>query len=452
MERQDSLNNRSGAEKSAKADSAADPARSPEEFARGKALLARQAFQQTALASTGEKNRALELIARELEQSLEPILAANALDMKAGEEAGLGPKLDRLLLTRERIAAICAALEQVIGLPDPVGQVIDSYAHPNGMQVSRQRCPLGVIGIIYESRPNVTVDAAALCLRSGNSVVLKGGADAIHSNRAIVAAIRRALDRSALPADAVQLLDSTDRAVTSAFLQLRDLLDVVIPRGSLSLIRFARENSRVPVIETGASVVHVYVDREVDVEQAVALIHNAKTRRVSICGALDVLLVHQDALERIGKPLAKKLAATDPLVEVRADEAAQTVLKGALHPAQLKTLDPALDFDTEFLDHVLAVKSVASLEEALSHIHTHSLKHTEAIYTTNPETAERFLSAVDAACVMHNASTQFTDGGEFGLGAEIGISTQKLHVRGPFALEGLTSMKWVVRGGGQIRP
>jgi glutamate-5-semialdehyde dehydrogenase len=424
----------------------------PVAFTREKALAARRAFGRTALRSTAEKDAALEQIAQELERSVEPILAANALDVQAGERAGIGPKIDRLLLTRERIAAICRDIRNVIALPDPVGQELSRTVRPNGLAVSRVRAPLGVVGIVYESRPNVTVDASVLCLKTGNTVVLKGGSDAIHSNRAIVAAIRRGLERSALPADAVQLLDSTDRAVTTAFLGLQDVLDVIIPRGSLSLIRFARDNARVPVIETGASVVHAYVDAQVDLAPTVELIVNAKVRRVSICGALDVLLVHRAVAAALLPRLAGPLAAHEPPVQVRADAAALALLEGHYPAARLKALDPAHDYDTEWLDYVLALHVVDSLDAALAHIAEHSLKHTEAIYTTDADAAERFLASVDAAVVMHNASTQFTDGAEFGLGAEIGISTQKLHVRGPFALEGLTSMKWIVRGTGQTRP
>ena len=424
----------------------------PGAFTREKAQAARLAFGDTAQRSTDEKNRALALIAEELEASVEDILAANALDMAAGERARIGPKLDRLLLTRERIEAICGDINNVIALEDPVGQVLSETERPNGLRVSRVRSPLGVVGIIYESRPNVTVDATVLCLKAGNTVVLKGGSDAIHSNRAIVAAIHRALERGPLPATSVQLLDSTDRAVTAAFLGLRGVLDVIIPRGSQNLIRFARDNAKVPVIETGASVVHVYVDAEVDVAQAVELVVNAKPRRVSICGALDVLLLHREIAGPVALALAERLAGMEPPVEVRADETCRAAMGAALPAERLKALDPETDFDTEWLDYILAVRAVESMDEALEHIRAHSLQHTEAIYTTNDEQAERFLAAVDAACVMRNASTQFTDGAEFGLGAEIGISTQKLHVRGPFALEGLTSMKWLVRGTGQTRP
>ncbi len=423
-----------------------------ETYVREMALAARKASAPLAMMETGRKNAALEAISRELELAEPEILAANAEDMKAGKEAGLGTRLDRLLLSPERMLEIRANIQTVMGLPDPVGLEIDTARRPNGLDVRRVRCPLGVVGIIYEARPNVGVDASVLCLKSGNAVLLKGGSDAINSHRAIVGAIRRALEKSGMPPDAVQLIDSTDRAVTGAFLGLRGLIDVIIPRGSLDLIRFTQENSKVPVIETGASVVHAYVDEEVDTPQALDLIVNAKTRRVSICGALDTLLIHQAVLQEVGGLLAKRLAETDPPVEVLADRRAHSVFAGILRPERLRPLDPEKDFDTEFLDYRMAVGTVDSMDEALEHIARHSLKHTEAIFTTNAAKADRFMRSVDAACVMHNASTQFTDGAEFGLGAEIGISTQKLHVRGPFALEGLTGMKWEIRGQGQIRP
>jgi len=424
----------------------------PVAFAREKAQAARQAAERMAVLTTDEKNDALRRIAEALRQAAPEIAAANARDMEEGRRAQLGSKLDRLLLTPERIEAIRKEIGEVIALEDPVGRVIDERARPNGLRITRVRAPLGVVGIIYEARPNVTVDAAALCLKSGNAVVLKGGSDALHSNRALVAAIRSALQGSALPPGAVQLLDSADRAVTAAFLRMRGLIDVIIPRGGQALINFTVENALVPVIETGASVVHAYVDRAVDAAPAVEMIVNGKMRRVSICNALDTLLLHRDALETVGRPLARRLAGAEPAVEVRADARALPVFAAELPRARARPLDPAHDYDTEFLDYILAVRTVDSLDEALAHIHAHSLKHTEAVYTTDLAVAERFLREVDAACVMHNASTQFTDGNQFGLGAEIGISTQRLHVRGPFALEGLTTMKWVVRGSGQIRP
>jgi glutamate-5-semialdehyde dehydrogenase len=428
------------------------PLADPAAYVREKALAAVTAAREIALLGTAQKNALLAAIAAELRRSVDGVLAANALDIQAGERAGLGTRLDRLLLTRERIERICQDIEAVIRLPDCVGREVDSNRRPNGMVVSRVRVPLGVVGIIYEARPNVTVDAAVLCLKSGNAVLLKGGSDALHSNRALVAAVQRALAAAQAPVAAVQLLDSTDRAVTAAFLEQRGLIDVIIPRGSLSLIRFTQDHAKVPVIETGASVVHAYVDGDVDAEQAASLLFNAKHRRVSICGALDVALIHHSALEAVVPPFARRLAAATPPVQVRADARAHAVFARVLPAGQLRLLDPATDFDTEWLDYILAVRTVDTLDEALEHIRRHSLKHTEAIYTRNPGAAERFLREVDAAVVMHNTSTQFTDGAEFGLGAEIGISTQKLHVRGPFALEGLTSTKWIVRGSGQLRP
>ncbi|MBI3991710.1 MAG: glutamate-5-semialdehyde dehydrogenase [Candidatus Lambdaproteobacteria bacterium] len=418
---------------------------------RAQAQAAAQAARHMALCSSEEKDDALRRIAAALHDQREAILTANAQDMAAGERAGLGTRLDRILLTAQRIEAICADIHTVVALPDPVGQEIDARVRPNGLRVQRIRAPLGVVGIIYEARPNVTVDAAVLCLKSGNAVVLKGGSDALHSNRAVVAAIHQGLQGSALPPAAVQLL-GTSRDVTAAFLRQRGLIDVIIPRGGQALIRYAQEHALVPVIETGASVVHAYVDRDVDVAQAAPMILNAKTRRVSICNALDTLLVHRAALAPLCAALGPLLARTQPAVEVRADVAAHAVLAPLLPAERLRPLDPQRDYGVEFLDYILAVGTVPSFEAAVQHIDRYSLKHTEAIYTRDRALARRFQRAVDAACVIHNASTQFVDGGEFGLGAEIGISTQKLHVRGPFALEGLTTMKWIVDGDGQLRP
>jgi glutamate-5-semialdehyde dehydrogenase len=426
-------------------------------YVRQQAELAHRASRRLAMCTTAEKNAALGRIAQAIQAHAPRILAANALDMEAGRAAGMGTKLDRLLLTEERIQVICRDIGNVAELPDPVNEDIDGRTRPNGLRVRRVRVPLGVVGIIYEARPNVTVDAAVLALKSGNAVVLKGGSDALHSNRAIVVAIREGLGEGAVsgntvPADAVQLLDATDRAVTAAFLRMRGLIDVIIPRGGLELIRFAQEHATVPVIETGASVVHAYVDEHVDVAQAVDLIENSKCRRVSICNALDTLLVHRAVLPRLAPALGARLAQAHPAVEVRADKAALAALRGHLPADRLRPLEAARDYGTEFLDYILAVGTVGSLMEAVDHIDRYSLKHTEAIFTTDAAQALLFQRAVDAACVIHNASTQFTDGGEFGLGAEIGISTQKLHVRGPFALEGLTTMKWIVDGTGQLRP
>ncbi|MBI4082790.1 MAG: glutamate-5-semialdehyde dehydrogenase [Candidatus Lambdaproteobacteria bacterium] len=428
----------------------------PVRFAEEKARAAQEAGRTLALLSRAEKDAALGALREELLRSQEAILAANAEDMEAGQRAGrgaeLGSKLDRLLLNPARLAEMCRAIGEVAALEDPVGQVLERRTRPNGLDIRRVRCPFGVVGIIYEARPNVTVDAATLCLKSGNAVVLKGGSDALATSRALVAAMRRGVERTRVPPAAIQLLDSADRAVTGAFLRMRGLIDVIVPRGGAELIRFAQQQATVPVIETGASVVHAYVDAEVDAGQAVALIVNSKCRRVSICNALDTLLVHRAALEAVGEPLARALAAHDPPVEVRADGRALPVFARHLPAGRVRPVEPERDYDTEYLDYILAVKVVDSLDEALGHIRRHSLKHTEAIFTADGAAAARFLAEVDAACVMHNASTQFTDGNQFGLGAEIGISTQKLHVRGPFALEGLTTTKWLVAGSGQLRP
>lgn len=423
-----------------------------EAYALACAQVVRKSASVMATLTTQEKNQALEAIAKGLAAGRGEILAANQKDMEAGEKAGLGSRLDRLLLTQTRLDGIISDIANVVSLPDPVGQEIDGTTRPNGIRIRRVRAPLGVIGIIYEARPNVTVDATVLCLKSGNGVLLKGGSDALHSNRAIVGIMQQALAGTQVPPEAIGLLDSADRAVTGAFLKLRGLIDVIIPRGSLDLIRFVRDNALVPVIETGASVVHAYVDEEVNATEAVPLIVNAKTRRVSICSALDTLLVHQNAAEKILLPLGEALAQCQPGVEVRADDRARAVLEKTPLAGSLEKVKPDEDYGKEFLDYVLAVRIVESMEEALSHIETYSLKHTEAIYTTNQEKADLFFRQVDAACVIHNASTQFVDGAEFGMGAEIGISTQKMHVRGPFALEGLTGMKWELKGSGQIRP
>jgi len=323
---------------------------------------------------------------------------------------------------------------------------LSERVRPNGLKIQQAAVPFGVILMIYESRPNVTVDAATLSLKSGNAVILKGGKEAINSNRVIVKAIKAALKSVGAPEDAVQFVDSVEKNSIADFLKMKGLIDVVIPRGGKGLINFVVENSRIPVIETGASVVHTYVDKKFDLRFAVPVIVNSKTRRVSICNALDVLLVHKDSAKKILPSLAKELAQCN--VEIRADEKAYKILAG--YP-KLRRI-AVQDFDTEFLDYILAVKIVNNIDEALEHIAKHSLRHTEAIITKDRTAAERFLNEVDAACVYVNAATQFTDGAQFGLGAEIGISTQKLHVRGPFALEGLTTYKWKIYGKGQTRP
>ncbi|MFH1720654.1 MAG: glutamate-5-semialdehyde dehydrogenase [Patescibacteria group bacterium] len=410
------------------------------------ASAAKRAARAVAKLSTEAKNSALKLIADKIRANKAEILEANALDIKAGKEKGLGPMIDRLKLTEERIDSICDECMNVASLEDQVGKIIDESERPNGLVIQRVRCPLGVIGMIYESRPNVTVDATVLCLKSGNSVMLRGGSDAINSNRALVKLIKEALAESEIPEDAVQFLDSTDRSVVSEFLKLTDYLDVIIPRGGKGLIKHVTENAHVPVIQTGASVVHIYVDESADIEKSIPVIVNSKTRRVSICNALDTLLVHSAVADKLLSSLAEQLKTHN--VEIRACERSYPILEGYEKLAKLTDED----LDTEFLDYIMAVKIVDSLDEALDHIAEHSLKHSEAILAENKENAERFLKEVDSACVFWNAATQFSDGAQFGLGAEIGISTQKLHVRGPFALEGLTSFKWTIKGDGQTRP
>lgn len=408
------------------------------------ARAAVRASRTLATLSTDAKNAALTKIVVALLARSDEILAANNEDVErvgkpnipanaAGADSNPNPMLDRLLLTPDRIRAMAKDIETVIALPDPVGEMIDERTRPNGLTIQRVRVPLGVVGMIYESRPNVTVDAAVLCLKSGNAVMLKGGSDAISTNRVLAKIMKEALEeneREQGPAGAgLQFIDSTDRTVTAEFLKLKGFLDVIIPRGGKGLIDFVTQNSTVPVIETGASVVHTYVDEAADFEMAVNIVVNAKTRRVSICNALDTLLVHEKIAEKFLAMLTPRLHEAG--VKIRIDEAA---------------------FGIEFLDYVLAIKTVKSLNEALDHIAKYSLKHSEAIVTEDRATAERFLREVDAACVYWNASTQFTDGAQFGLGAEMGVSTQKIHARGPFALEGLTTYKWVVYGEGQIRP
>ena len=406
---------------------------------------ANQAARKLSLFSADDKNKALKRISELLIEQTDLILTENEKDMKEGEKNNLGNKLDRLLLTEERVKGIADDTLNVATLPDSVGQIIDERERPNGLKISRVRVPIGVIGIIYESRPNVTVDAAVLCLKSGNAVILKGGSDAINSNRILAKIIRSALEETGIDPEAVQFIDSTDRATTAEFLRMKEGIDCIIPRGGKGLINFVKETSSIPVIETGASVVHVYVDKDADIKKAVEIVVNSKTRRVSICNALDVLLVHKDIASEFLLQLAKPLE--EKKVEVYADAEVQKLL----NPYSLILNPTDNDYDTEFLDYKMSIKLVSDLQEALDHIAEHSLKHTECIVTENKEAAEKFLKSVDAACVYHNASTQFSDGAQFGLGAEIGISTQKLHVRGPFALEGLTTFKWVIRGDGQIR-
>ncbi|WP_034452383.1 glutamate-5-semialdehyde dehydrogenase [Butyrivibrio sp. AE2032] len=393
--------------------------------------------------STETKNKALLKVAEELVSKSADIIKANAVDYKTGEDNGMHPGLlDRLLLNEKRIEAMAEGLRQVAELSDPIGEEIEEFDRPNGLKVKKVRVPMGVIGIIYESRPNVTADAFALTFKSGNAVILKGGSDAINSNIAITNVIRKALEESGVIPDAVQLIEDTDRAVTKEFMTMKQYVDVLIPRGSAGLIRAVTENSNIPVIETGTGNCHIYVDKEADLTKAIPIIINAKTQRIGVCNAAESLVVHEDIKEEFLPLFAK--AMNEHKVEVRADKASKDLIEGALDATEE-------DFGKEYLDYIISVKTVKDVDEAIAHINKYNTGHSEAIITENKETAQRFLDRVDAACVYVNASTRFTDGFEFGLGAEIGISTQKLHARGPMGLKELTSYKYEIIGEGQIR-
>ena len=405
------------------------------------ALAARAAQRILARMSSGAKEAALRAAAAELRNAGAAILAANARDVAAGETAGLsGALLDRLRLDPARLEGIAAALEHVAGLPDPVGQVIDQSTAPSGLALSRVRVPIGVIGIIYESRPNVTADAAALCIRAGNAVLLRGGSEAVHSNRAIHAALLAGLTGAGVPAAAVQLVPTQDRAAVGAMLAAAGLIDVIIPRGGKSLVARVQADARVPVLAHLDGICHTYLHESADPAMARAIALNAKLRRTGVCGAMETLLI--DA--RFGDAPGVVAALLDAGCELRGDARAR-----ALDPRVLTA--GANDWDCEYLDAILSVAVVDGLDGALAHIAAHSSAHTEAIVTGDSAAAARFLEEVDSAIVMVNASTQFADGGEFGLGAEIGIATGRLHARGPVALEGLTTYKWLVRGDGQVR-
>lgn len=403
---------------------------------------AKRAARVLAGATTAQKRAALEAMAQAIRAATPAIIAANALDMEAGRANGLSEAmLDRLLLDDARVAGIADAVAQVATLDDPVGQVIDRATRPNGLALSRVRVPLGVIGIIYESRPNVTADAAALGLGAGNAVILRGGSEAVHSNRAIHAAMVKAIAAAGLPMDAVQLMPTQDRAAVGAMLGAAGLIDLVIPRGGKSLVARVQAEARVPVLAHLDGINHSYVDKAADPAMAVSVAVNAKLRRPGICGAMETLLIDQD----YPAPDALVKALLDKGCEVRGDDAVME-LDDRIQPARDE------DWDTEYLLPIVSVAMVEGVTGALAHIAAHSSGHTDAIITEDAEVAERFLNAVDSAIVMWNASSQFADGGEFGLGAEIGISTGRLHARGPVALEGLTTYKWQVRGTGQVRP
>ena len=406
--------------------------------------LARSAKKSINTASTALKNQALEAMASQLLKATEAILAANQIDMEAARGKISEVMLDRLFLDQERIAGMAQGIRALIDLPDPIGEVLDTEVLENGLEIQKVRVAMGVIGIIYESRPNVTSDAAALAIKSGNAVVLRTGKDAFHSAQAIVTALKAGLEEAELNPDLLQLIQDTSRASSLAMMKAKGYLDLLIPRGGAGLIQAVVENAIVPVIETGTGIVHVYVDKEADFQKALAIIENAKTSRPSVCNAMEVLLVDQ-AIASDFLPLVKErlVDERERSVELRLDEDAQAIISGTAAQEQ--------DFDTEFLDYILAVKVVDGVEEAVDHIEAHSTHHSDAIVTENPETAAYFTKKVDSAAVYVNASTRFTDGGQFGLGCEMGISTQKLHARGPMGLREMTSYKYIVSGNGQVR-
>lgn len=406
--------------------------------------IARSAKKSINTASTALKNQALEAMASQLLKATEVILAANQIDMEAARGKISEVMLDRLFLDQERIAGMAQGIRALIDLSDPIGEVLDTEVLENGLEIQKVRVAMGVIGIIYESRPNVTSDAAALAIKSGNAVVLRTGKDAFHSALAIVTALKAGLEEAGFNPDLLQLIQDTSRASSLAMMKAKGYLDLLIPRGGAGLIQAVVENAIVPVIETGTGIVHVYVDKEADFQKALAIIENAKTSRPSVCNALEVLLVDR-AIASDFLPLVKSRLVDDRerSVELRLDEQAQAIISGTAAQEQ--------DFDTEFLDYILAVKVVDGVEEATDHIEAHSTHHSDAIVTENPETAAYFTQQVDSAAVYVNASTRFTDGGQFGLGCEMGISTQKLHARGPMGLREMTSYKYIVSGNGQVR-
>lgn len=390
-----------------------------------------------------KKNQVLLRAAEYLVKDTEFILSANETDMENGRERGMKEGLlDRLKLTEERIEGMAEGLRQIAALPDPIGGVISEWTPENGLDIRKVRVPLGVIGIIYEARPNVTADAFGLCFKTGNPVVLRGGSDAVHSNLAIVEVLQKALTDCGCPASAIQLLEDTSRETAAAFMKLNRYIDVLIPRGSAGLIATVVNNSTIPVIETGSGNCHIYVDEDADLQMAADIVYNAKTQRIGVCNACESLVVHRKVKDAFLPMLARKLS--EKQVELRGDEAAREAVPSMKEAS-------AEDWGTEYLDYILSVKTVDSLDEAIAHINWYNTGHSEAIITENKEHAEKFLQEVDAAAVYVNASTRFTDGFEFGFGAEIGISTQKLHARGPMGLEALTSYKYEIYGNGQVR-
>ena len=413
-----------------------------------KAQAARAASKKMAFLSTEIKDQALRNIAGALEKRHAEVLAANQQDYEQGQASGMSAALlDRLLLNSQRLTGMASDVRAVAALPDPVGEVFDMRTLPNGLIVGKKRVPIGVIGTIYESRPNVTVDISVLCLKSGNAVILRGGKEALSSNRALARLVQQEAQGAGVPAGAVQFIENPDRALVNEMLKMRGYIDMMVPRGGEGLIRLVAENASMPVVAGGIGVCHTYIDKSADLQKAVNIVYNAKVQRPTVCNALDCVLVHKEAARQALPLLAKELAKAG--VELHADEQAYPVLK-QLSYEKLAPATPS-DWGKEFLALIAAVKVVSSLDEALAHIEKYGSGHSEAIITEDYNAAQRFLNEVDAAAVYVNASTRFTDGGQFGLGAEVGISTQKLHARGPMGLKELTTYKWIIYGSGQVR-
>ncbi len=399
--------------------------------------------------NTEQKNNALTLIADELEAQAEIVLAQNQADIRDGKAAGLSEALlDRLLLTEDRIAALVTDTRQIMDLTDPVGTVIEAKLLPNGMSLSKRRTPIGVLGAIYEARPNVTIDIATLSLKTGNAVILRGGSETLRSNLALVGVIQSALNKAGLPLASVQVIDDPNRELVVELLRLDQFVDMIIPRGGKGLHRLCQENATIPVITGGIGVCHIFVDNSADLDRAIDIIENAKVQRPSVCNALDTLLVHQGVAKQVIPQVADRLAKSK--VELRAAPKALQILQSSHHKAQVAPAG-AQDFDTEWLALILGIKVVSDLDEAISHIHQHSTEHSDSIITNSWSNANQFVNQVNSAAVYVNASTRFTDGGQFGLGAEVAVSTQKLHARGPLGLEELTTYKWIGIGDGHIR-
>ena len=404
---------------------------------------AKKAAYDLSILSTKTKNNALALMAKELLDSKEEIIRANKIDMQEAKNKNVSETLlDRLYLNDKRVEDMATGLLEIVKLPDPVGEIISMWKRPNNLQIGQKRVPIGVIGIIYESRPNVTCDAAGLCLKSGNATILRGGSDAINSNKAIVKALRNGIEKSGLPKDAIQLVSDTDREVAQKMMRLNEYIDVLIPRGGENLIKSVVKNATIPVIETGTGNCHIYVDESADFNMAIDIVLNAKTQRPGVCNAAEKLLIH----ENISKEFLPKVVKTlrEKNVEIRGDEKSKEVVDDII-------LAKDEEWDKEYLDYIIAVKIVENVDEAIKHINNHGTKHSEAIITESYKNSQKFLQRVDAAAVYVNASTRFTDGGEFGFGGEIGISTQKLHARGPMGLKELTTSKYIIFGDGQIR-